>query len=175
MRKVVVPLVLVFVALCAPVASARIAEDAHCDSNLASMLNHRRYSESFVAGRTGKLVKGYFESFGAGDFVVEIWDADESGLPTGSAPLTYAVATSDVSGGYEPLFAPFPKPVSVRKGKTYVFVVEVPDPATTGVTVGSPNPCPGTFAHEDAVSGGAYTIDSYDMAFATWIRVRRRR
>jgi hypothetical protein len=149
--------------------------DAHCDlgSGATAVLGNKEYSESFAAGHTGGLTRGFVETYNVMNkgsvYTVEIWNADLFGIPTGTAPLATTVVYNPASG-YAFEYPAFSSPARVRAGNNYAMVVTVEETAYNGVTVSPGNICAGTFSLNQNGTG-AFTADpsSRDMTFAVFI------
>jgi hypothetical protein len=149
--------------------------DAHCDlsSTASAILNYKKYAESFTAGHTGGLTRGFVETYNVMNkgsvYTVEIWNADLFGIPTGTAPLASTVVYNPGSG-YAFEYPVFSSPARVRAGNNYAVVVTVEETAYNGVTVSPGNICAGTFSLNQNGTG-AFTADSSsrDMTFAVFI------
>jgi hypothetical protein len=162
-----------------PVVAAKEVLDANCSLTTgAEMRRAQAYSESFTARHTGKLTRAYIETYNAQNsaatYKLELWAADLSGLPTGTAPLA-STTVENPGNGYDFNFAVFSAPAKVRAGHSYALVVTVPDESNNGVTVYPNNPCPGTFSLSSDGSIGAFQPDPehHDLDFAVWVTVKR--
>ena len=149
--------------------------DAHCDLGPGAgyLLNNKKYAESFTAGHTGGLTRGFVETYNVMNkgsvYTVEIWNADLFGIPTGTAPLATTVVYNPASG-YAFEYPDFSSPARVRSGSNYAMVVTVEETAYNGVTVSPSNICAGTFSLNQNGTG-AFTADasSRDLTFAVFI------
>ena len=149
--------------------------DAHCDLGTGAgyLLNNKKYAESFTAGHTGGLTRGFVETFNVMNkgsvYTVEIWNADLFGIPTGTTPLASTVVYNPASG-YAFEYPIFSAPARVRAGSNYAMVVTVEETAYNGVTVSPGNICAGTFSLNQNGTG-AFTADasSRDLTFAVFI------
>jgi hypothetical protein len=90
-----------------PQAAARTTLDAPCDqgAGATNLTGQKKYAESFTPKHSGKLTRVFVEPWNAGDYILQTWAADSSGLPTGSGPLTFTVVTNPHSG-YEFCLSP---------------------------------------------------------------------
>jgi Bacterial Ig-like domain len=149
--------------------------DAHCDlgTGASAVLGNKKYAESFIAGHTGGLTRGFVETYNVMNkgsaYTVEIWNADLFGIPTGTGPLA-STAVFNPAAGYAFEYPVFSSPARVTAGNNYAVVVTVEESAYNGVTVSPGNICAGTFSLNQSGSG-AFTADSSsrDMTFAVFI------
>ncbi len=150
-------------------------EDTYCPQGTGAgyILNYKKYAESFTAGHTGGLTRGFVETFDVmnkpSTYTVEIWDADLFGIPTGIGPLASTVVNNPGSG-YAFEYPVFSSPARVKAGNNYAMVVTVVDPPNNGVVVSPGNICAGTFSLNQTGTG-AFTADpsSRDLNFAVFI------
>jgi hypothetical protein len=146
-----------------------------------SLVGSTGYSESFTAGHAGALTSAFLETFtnldAAETYEVDLWTADDFGLPTGAAPLASSSVVLTAQNGFQTPTATFTTPAKVAKGQKYALVVTVSDAANNGVAISPNNPCPSTFALSASGSIGAFHPDSQnrDMVFSVNIKVKRHR
>ncbi|HET7272971.1 MAG TPA: Ig-like domain-containing protein [Rubrobacter sp.] len=142
-------------------------------STRSGLVGNKKYAESFTAGHTGGLTRGFVETYNVMNkgsvYTVEIWNADLFGIPTGTAPLATTVVYNPASG-YAFAYPVFSSPARVRAGSNYAMVVTVEETAYNGVTVSPGNICAGTFSLNQNGTG-AFTADasSRDLTFAVFI------
>jgi hypothetical protein len=157
-------------------ATSQDIYDAHCDqgTGVGYILYHKRYAESFTAGHTGGLTRGFVESYNVQNkpatYIVEIWNADLFGIPTGPAPLASTIVYNPHEH-YEFEYPIFSSPARVIAGNNYAMVVTVLEPSINGVVVSPGNICAGTFSWSDTATG-AFTAEdpqNHDLNFAVFI------
>jgi hypothetical protein len=149
--------------------------DAHCDlgPGASAVLGNKKYAESFTAGHTGGLTRGFVETYNTMNkgsaYTVEIWNADLFGIPTGTAPLA-STAVFNPAAGYAFEYPVFSSPARVTAGSNYAVVVTVEEAPYNGVAVSPGNICAGTFSLNQNGTG-AFTADSSsrDLTFAVFI------
>ena len=149
--------------------------DAHCElgPGATAVLGNKKYAESFTAGHTGGLTRGFVETYNTmtkgAAYTVEIWNADLFGIPTGTAPLA-STAVYNPASGYHFEYPVFSSPARVTAGSNYAVVVTVEETAYNGVAISPGNICAGTFSLSQNGTG-AFTADasSRDMTFAVFI------
>jgi hypothetical protein len=163
-----------------PVAAKVVHESCAPTNDEGSLVGSAGYSESFAAGHAGTLTSAFLETFNNVDeaetYEVDLWAADDFGLPTGAAPLAKSSVALPAQHGFHTETATFATPAKVAKKHKYALVVTVPNAANNGVTVSPNNPCPGTFALSANGSTGGFQRDSQnrDMEFSVNIKVKRR-
>lgn len=157
-------------------ATSQDIEDVYCPQGAGAgyILNHKRYAESFTAGHTGGLTRGFVESYNVQNkpatYNVEIWDADLFGIPTGTGPLA-STTVYNPHEHYEFEYPIFSSPARVVAGNNYAVVVTVLEPSINGVVVSPGNICAGTFSWSDTQTG-AFTAEdpqNHDLNFAVFI------
>ncbi len=160
-------------------ADARTVDAASCplNSDGIAMFQYQKYAESFTPARTGKITRGAIETYNTMEkpatYIVEIWNADLFGFPTGSAALS-STAVNHPHRGYDTEFPIFSSPAKVIAGNNYALVVTVEEPTLNGVVIDPGNPCSGTFSLDQTGSGTfAEDASNRDMVFLLTEALRR--
>ena len=160
-------------------ADARTIEAASCplNSDGTAMFGNKKYAESFTSTRSGNITSGSIETYNTMEkpatYVVEIWNADLSGIPTGSAALS-STTVYHPHRGYDAEYPTFSSPAKVTAGNNYALVVTVEEPSLNGVVIDPSNPCPGTFSLDQSGSGTfAADASNRDMVFLLNVTFRR--
>ena len=161
-------------------AEARTVDAASCPLNSGAsqiVLQNKMYAESFTPTHSGKITRGFIETFNTMEkpapYVVEIWNADASGVPTGSAALSSTVVNHP-HYGYDFGYPIFSAPAKVIAGQNYALVVTVVEPSINGVVTDRDDPCSGTFSLDQTGSGTfAADASNRDMVFLLTETLRR--
>jgi hypothetical protein len=164
-----------------PAVAKTVHESCAPADDVNSLVGSAGYSESFSASHAGKLTSAIFVTFNnldaAETYEVDLWEADDFGLPTRAAPLASSTVALPAEHGFHTETATFATPAKVAKGQKYALVTTVPDAANNGVLVGANNPCPGTFALSADGTIGGFQSDAqhHDLEFSVDVKIKRHR
>lgn len=128
----------------------------------ASFFNPPAIAQTFVVGRTGKLVGVSFIAAGKGRYVVEIRRRQADGQPTGE--LVARTKLRKRVDDPEYLVARFDAHPKLAKGDRYALVIDLPEDAA--VIDRARNPCPGGVEWAAGDAAGPFSpFSPWDVVF----------
>jgi hypothetical protein len=162
-------------------ASAQETLDANCpgprEFSFASMGGGTsRFAQSFTAGITGGITSAQIDvtkQGTAGDYRLDINEADAAGVPTNTILASATIPDTAVPAGNSIITGSFDSPAQVSAGQEYALIVTRPTSSGLAVGTRTGNDCSGRLFFSNTQTGPFGPVgpgDTNDLVFAVFVR-----